>query len=317
MFSRVCDVLGIEYPIIQGGMAWVSTASLAAAVSENGGLGVIASGGREAEWLRKEIRRAREMTTKPIGVNIMLLSSNVDEVVKVALEEKIDVAIFGAGNPAKYVPAFKEIGAKVISVVASEVFAKRMESMGVDIVVAEGTEAGGHIGSVSTMVLVPAVVEAVSIPVVAAGGIATGKQIAASLMMGAEGVQIGTRFIATDECEVHQNYKEKILKASTRDAVITGRITGHPVRVLRNPLARELIKIDERCGTQEDIDKIAAGSLRAAAIEGDLKRGSFMAGQSAAFVKEIVPVKKLMKELWDETVETIRKFENVDMEVKE
>ncbi len=316
MLSRVCDVLNIEYPIIQGGMAWVSTAKLAAAVSENGGLGVIASGGREAEWLRDEIRKARRMTSKPIGVNIMLLSSNVDEVVKVALEEKIDVAVFGAGNPAKYVPAFKEIKSRVISVVASEVFARRMESIGVDIVVAEGTEAGGHIGSVSTMVLVPAVVESVSIPVVAAGGIATGKQIAASFMLGAEGVQIGTRFIATDECEVHQNYKEKLLKASTRDAVVTGRITGHPVRVLRNPLARELIKIDERCGTQEDIDKIASGSLRAAAIDGDLKNGSFMAGQSAAFIKEIIPVRDLIKELWNETIETIKKFKSVDMEVK-
>ncbi len=316
MTSRVCEVLNIKYPIIQGGMAWVSTAKLAAAVSESGGLGVIASGGRDADWLRSEIKKARKITNKPIGVNIMLLSSNVDDVVKVSLEEKVDVVIFGAGNPAKYVDVFKENGTKVISVVASEIFAKRMESLGVDMIVAEGTEAGGHIGSVSTMVLVPAVVEAVSIPVVAAGGIATGKQIAASFILGAEGVQIGTRFIATEECEVHPNYKEKVLKASTRDAVVTGRVTGHPVRVLRNPLARELIKIDERCGTQEDIDKIATGSLKAAAVDGDLKRGSFMAGQSAAFAKKISPVNELLKELWSETIESLKKFESVDLEVE-
>ncbi len=315
MFSRVCEVLGIEYPIIQGGMAWVSTAKLAAAVSKSGGLGVIASGGREAEWLRGEIRKAKKITSKPVGVNIMLLSKNVNEVIKVALEEGADIVIFGAGNPSKYIESFKKNGAKIVSVVASEVFAKRMESYGVDLIVAEGTEAGGHVGTVSTMALVPAVVNSISIPVVAAGGIATGKQIAAAFVMGAEGVQLGTRFIATEECEVHQNYKDKILKASTRDAVITGRITGHPVRVLRNPLAHELIKIDERCGTQEDIDSIAAGSLRAAAIEGDLKHGSFMCGQSAALVKDIPSVEELMKRLWKETVNAMDDLKIKNMEV--
>ncbi len=316
MFSRVCEILGIKYPIIQGGMAWVSTAKLAAAVSNSGGLGVIASGGREADWLREEIKKARSMTNGPIGVNIMLLSSNVDEVVKVSLEEKIDVVIFGAGNPAKYVSAFKEIGAKVISVVASEVFARRMENVGVDLLVAEGTEAGGHIGSVSTMVLVPAVVDSVAIPVIAAGGIATGRQIAAAFALGAEGVQIGTRFIATEECEVHPNYKQKVLKASTRDAVVTGRITGHPVRVLRNPLAHKLIKIDEKCGTQDEIDEIASGSLRAAAIDGDLKGGSFMAGQSAAFANEILPVDTLMKNLWNEVVRSVEQLVKTKWEVE-
>ena len=315
MFSRVCEVLGIEYPIIQGGMAWVSTAKLAAAVSKSGGLGVIASGGREAEWLRGEIRKAKKITSKPVGVNIMLLSKNVNEVIKVALEEGADIVIFGAGNPSKYIESFKKNGAKIVSVVASEVFAKRMESYGVDLIVAEGTEAGGHVGTVSTMALVPAVVNSISIPVVAAGGIATGKQIAAAFVMGAEGVQLGTRFIATEECEVHQNYKDKILKASTRDAVITGRITGHPVRVLRNPLAHELIKIDERCGTQEDIDSIAAGSLRAAAIEGDLKHGSFMCGQSAALVKDIPSVEELMKRLWKESVNAMDDLKIKNMEV--
>ncbi len=316
MFSRVCEVLGMEYPIIQGGMAWVSTAKLAAAVSKAGGLGVIASGGREAEWLRGEIRKAKKITSKPIGVNIMLLSKNVDEVVKVTLEEGANVVIFGAGNPSKYIGAFKEKGVKIVSVVASEVFAKRMESYGVDLVVAEGTEAGGHVGTVSTMALVPAVVNSVSIPVVAAGGIATGKQIAAAFVMGAEGVQLGTRFIATEECEVHPNYKNKVLKASTRDAVITGRITGHPVRILRNPLAHELIKIDEKCGTQEDIDRIATGSLRAAAIEGDLKYGSFMCGQSAALVNDILPVEELIKKLWKETVEAMDDLKVKNMEVE-
>ncbi len=315
MFSRVCEVLGIEYPIIQGGMAWVSTAKLAAAVSKSGGLGVIASGGREAEWLRGEIRKAKKITSKPVGVNIMLLSKNVNEVIKVALEEGADIVIFGAGNPSKYIESFKKNGAKIVSVVASEVFAKRMESYGVDLIVAEGTEAGGHVGTVSTMALVPAVVNSISIPVVAAGGIATGKQIAAAFVMGAEGAQLGTRFMATEECEVHQNYKDKILKASTRDAVITGRITGHPVRVLRNPLAHELIKIDERCGTQEDIDNIAAGSLRAAAIEGDLKHGSFMCGQSAALVKDIPSVEELMKRLWKESVNAMDDLKIKNMEV--
>jgi len=316
VLSRVCEKLNIEYPIIQGGMAWVSTAKLAAAVSENGGLGVIASGGRDAKWLREEIHKAKQLTSKPFGVNVMLLSQNVEEVVKVVIEEHVDVVIFGAGNPVKYVSLLKENGIKVVSVVASEFFAQRMESYGIDLVVAEGNEAGGHVGNVSTMALVPAVVASVSIPVVAAGGIATGKQIAAAFALGAEGVQLGTRFIATDECEVHPNFKEKLLKASTRDAVITGRITGHPVRVLRNPLAHELIKIDEKCGTQEDIDRIAAGSLRAAAIEGDLKRGSFMAGQSAAMVNDVLPVKDLMKRLWKETVETMEnlKIKNVEVE---
>ncbi len=317
MLSRVCEKLNIEYPIIQGGMAWVSTAKLAAAVSENGGLGVIAAGGREAEWLREEIRKTKRLVSKkPFGVNVMLLSQNVEEVVKVVIEEHVDVVIFGAGNPVKYVNLLKENDIKVISVVASEFFAQRMESYGIDIVIAEGNEAGGHIGNVSTMTLVPAVVKSVSIPVVAAGGIATGKQIAAAFAMGAEGVQMGTRFIATDECEVHPNFKEKILKASTRDAVVTGRVTGHPVRVLRNPLAHELIKIDERCGTVEDVDRISVGSLRAAAIDGDLKHGSFMAGQSAAMINDILPVEDLMKKLWKESVETIENLKIEDAEVK-
>ncbi len=316
MLSRVCERLGVEYPIIQGGMAWVSTAKLAAAVSENGGLGVIASGGREAEWLRAEIRKAKKLTSKPFGVNVMLLSKNVEEVVKVIVDEHVNVVVFGAGNPAKYVNLLKSENIKVVSVVASESFAKRMESYGVDLIVAEGNEAGGHVGNVTTMALVPAVVESVSIPVVAAGGIATGKQIAAAFALGAEGVQIGTRFIATDECEVHPNYKEKLLKASTRDAIVTGRVTGHPVRVLRNPLAHELIKIDERCGTQEDVDRVATGSLRAAAVEGNLKRGSFMAGQSAAMVKDVLPVGELMKRLWKETVETIENITIKNVEVK-
>lgn len=316
MLSRVCEKLNIEYPIIQGGMAWVSTAKLAAAVSENGGLGVIAAGGREAEWLREEIRKAKRLVSKPFGVNVMLLSQNAEEVVKVVIEEHVDVVIFGAGNPVKYVNLLKENDIKVISVVASEFFAQRMESYGIDIVIAEGNEAGGHIGNVSTMTLVPAVVKSVSIPVVAAGGIATGKQIAAAFAMGAEGVQMGTRFIATDECEVHPNFKEKILKASTRDAVVTGRVTGHPVRVLRNPLAHELIKIDERCGTVKDVDRISVGSLRAAAIDGDLKHGSFMAGQSAAMINDILPVKDLMKKLWKESVETIENLKIEDAEVK-
>ncbi|HEU24128.1 MAG: enoyl-[acyl-carrier-protein] reductase FabK [Mesoaciditoga sp.] len=315
MFSRVCEILGIEYPIIQGGMAQVATAKLAAAVSEAGGFGIIAAGGRDPEWLRSEIRRAKELTNKPFGVNVIVYEKMADDLVNVIIEEGVTAVTFGAGNPSKYIEPLKSHGIKVIPVVASEAFAKRLESYGVDMVIAEGMESGGHIGEVTTMVLVPAVVEAVEIPVIAAGGIARGSQIAAAFALGAEGVQIGTRFVATQECEVHINYKEKILKASTRDTLVTGRVTGHPVRALRNPLTNALLKIDERGGRPEEIEQLGRGALRAA-VNGDLDKGSFMAGQSAGLVDDIPTVKELMKKLWDETLETIDAFRSIDVEVK-
>ncbi len=316
MFSRVCEILKIEYPIIQGGMAQVATAKLAAAVSEAGGFGIIAAGGRDPAWVRSEIRKAKEMTNKPFGVNVIVYEKMADEIVKVIIEEGVTAVTFGAGNPSKYIEALKEKGIKVIPVVASEAFAKRLESYGVDMVIAEGMESGGHIGEVTTMVLVPAVVDAVEIPVIAAGGIATGRQIAASFALGAEGVQIGTRFVATQECEVHPNYKEKILKASTRDTLVTGRVTGHPVRALRNPLTNELLKIDERGGKPEEVEQLGKGALRAAVVNGDLDRGSFMSGQSAGLINDIPTVRELMSKLWSETLETIDSFKTIDMEVK-
>uniref|UniRef100_A0A7V3REN1 Enoyl-[acyl-carrier-protein] reductase FabK n=1 Tax=Mesoaciditoga lauensis TaxID=1495039 RepID=A0A7V3REN1_9BACT len=316
MFSRVCDILGIEYPIIQGGMAQVSTAKLAVAVSNAGGFGIIAAGGRDPEWVRAEIRKAKNMTEKPFGVNVIVYEKMADEIVKIILEEKVTAVTFGAGNPSKYIESLKEKGIKIIPVVASEAFAKRLESYGVDAVIAEGMESGGHIGEVTTMVLVPAVVDAVEIPVIAAGGIATGRQIAASFALGAEGVQIGTRFVATQECEVNLNYKEKILKASTRDTLVTGRVTGHPVRALRNPLTNELLKIDEKGGTVEEVEQLGRGALKAA-VNGDWDHGSFMSGQSAGLIDDIPEVKELVCRLWKEALETIESFKTIDVEAKE
>lgn len=315
MFSRVCDILGIEYPIIQGGMAQVSTAKLAAAVSEAGGFGIVASGGRDPEWIRNEIRKTKEMTKKSFGVNVIVYEKMADDIVKVIMEEGVTAVTFGAGNPSKYIEPLKSKGIKVVPVVASESFAKRLEFYGADMVIAEGMESGGHIGEVTTMVLVPAVVDAVEIPVIAAGGIAFGRQIAASFALGAEGVQIGTRFVSTKECEVHENYKEKILKASTRDTLVTGRVTGHPVRALRNPLTNELLKIDERGGKSEEVEQLGRGALRAAVVDGNVDRGSFMSGQSAGLVNDIPTVKELVLRLWSEMLETIDSFKTIDVEV--
>ncbi len=316
MFSRVCEVLKIEYPIIQGGMAQVATAKLASAVSEAGGFGIIASGGRDPEWVRSEIRKTKKMTSKPFGVNVIVYEKLADDIVRVILEEKVSAVTFGAGNPTKYIESLKDKHIKVIPVVASEAFARRLESYGVDMVIAEGMESGGHIGEVTTMVLVPAVVNSVSIPVIAAGGIATGKQIVASFALGAEGVQIGTRFVATQECEVHENYKEKILKASTRDTLVTGRVTGHPVRALRNPLTNELLKIDDRGGSVQEVEALGKGALKAAVVDGDIDRGSFMSGQCAGLVDDIPTVRDLIHKLWSETLETIEYFKTGDVEVK-
>ena len=278
--NRICKLLGIEYPIIQGGMAWIADASLAAAVSEAGGLGII-TGTAPIEWIRDEIRKAKKLTNKPFGVNIMLMSPHADEVAKLVCDENVQVVTTGAGSPGKYMEMWKEHGVKVIPVVASVALARRMEKLGADAIVAEGTESGGHVGQLTTMALVPQVADAVEIPVLAAGGIGDGRGIVAGFALGAEGVQIGTRFLVAKECTVHQNYKNKVLKAKDIDTEVTGRSTGHPVRVLRNKLAREFNKLEKEGAPVEDIEKLGEGALRKAVKDGDVDYGSVMAGQIA------------------------------------
>ncbi len=286
MKTEITKLLGIEYPIIQGGMAWVAEYHLAAAVSNAGGLGIIAAGAAPAEWVREQIREAKKLTDKPFGVNIMLMNPSADEIAKVVVEEGVKVVTTGAGNPEKYMKDWKEAGIKVIPVVASVALAKRMEKCGADAVVAEGTEAGGHIGELTTMVLVPQVRDAVSIPVIAAGGVADGRGMAAAFMLGADGVQIGTHFVVTKECIVHQNYKDCIIKAKDIDTRVTGRSTGHPVRALRNNLTMEYLKKEAEGASAEELEMLAAGGLRKAVVDGDTRTGSLMAGQSAGLVKE-------------------------------
>ena len=286
MKTRVTELLGIECPIIQGGMAWVAEHHLAAAVSEAGGLGLIGGANAPGEVVREEIRKARELTKKPFGVNVMLMSPHADDVAKVVVEEGIKVVTTGAGSPEKYMADWKAAGVKVIPVVASVALAKRMERCGADAVVAEGTEAGGHIGELTTMVLVPQVVDAVKIPVIAAGGIADGRGMAAAFMLGAKGIQMGTVFAASKESVIHENYKNSILKAKDIDSRVTGRSTGHPIRVLRNDMARKYLEMEKEGAPFEELEKMTLGSLRRAVQEGDAKNGSLMAGQIAGMIKE-------------------------------
>ena len=295
--NRICEILNVKYPIIQGGMAWVADSNLAAAVSNAGGFGIIGTGSATADIVKKEIDNCRRLTDKPFGVNVMLMSPNADEVIDLIIEEKPAGITTGAGNPAKYMDRLKEAGIKVIPVVPTVALAQRMEKLGADAVIAEGTEAGGHIGELTTMVLVPQVAEALSIPVIAAGGVADGRGIAASFALGAEGVQIGTRFICSEECNIHQNYKDAVLKAKDRDAVVTGRPTGHPVRTLKNKLAKKYLKMEKEGVSPEELEKLGAGALRLAVVEGDKDGGSFMAGQSAAMVREIKPCKDIVEEI--------------------
>ncbi len=295
--TEICELLDIKYPIIQGGMAWVADAELASAVSEAGGLGIIAAGNAPADWVEREIVKAKEMTKKPFGVNIMLLSPFVDDVVDVVVKHEVKVITTGAGSPGKYMEKFKSIGAKVIPVVASVALAKRMESAGVDAVIAEGMESGGHIGELTTMALVPQVVDAVKIPVIAAGGIADGRGFLAALALGAKGVQMGTRFVVSDECTISLAYKEAIVKAKDRDTVITGRATGHPVRILKNKLAREFLKMESSGATKEELEKFGEGRLRLAAREGDVVNGSVMAGQISGLIRDIKPVKEIIEDI--------------------
>ena len=286
MKTEITELLGIEYPVIQGGMAWVAECHLAAAVSNAGGLGLIAAGGAPAEWVREQIRETKKLTDKPFGVNIMLMNPESEKVAKVIVEEGVKVVTTGAGSPEKYMADWKAAGVKVIPVVASVALAKRMERCGADAVVAEGTEAGGHIGELTTMVLVPQVVDAVNIPVIAAGGIADGRGMAAAFMLGAKGIQMGTVFEASKESVIHENYKNSIFKAKDIDSRVTGRSTGHPIRVLRNDMARKYLELEKEGAPFEELEKMTLGSLRRAVQEGDVKSGSLMAGQIAGMIKE-------------------------------
>ncbi|MCR5777979.1 MAG: enoyl-[acyl-carrier-protein] reductase FabK [Lachnospiraceae bacterium] len=294
MKTRITELLGTEAPIIQGGMAWVAEWHLAAAVSNAGGLGIIGAASAPAEIVREQVRKVKELTDKPFGVNIMLLNPNAPEVAKVVIEEGVQVVTTGAGSPAKFMADWKAAGVKVIPVVASVAMAVMMERAGADAVVAEGAEAGGHIGSTNTMSLVPQVVDAVNIPVIAAGGIADGRGMAAAFMLGAEGVQMGTRFVAAEESIVHENFKNKLCKATDIDSVVTGLSTGHPIRVLRNKMTKEYLKLEQEGAPFEELEKLTLGSLRKAVMDGDIDNGSLMSGQIAGMIKEVKSCKDII-----------------------
>ncbi len=309
MKNRICEVLNIEKPVLQGGMAWIADASLATAVSEAGGLGII-TGTAPIEWIRDEVRKVKEKTDKPFGVNIMLMSEHADEVAKLVCEEKVPVVTTGAGSPGKYMEMWKEHGIKVIPVVASVALAKRMERMGADAVVAEGTESGGHVGQLTTITLIPQVVDAINIPVIAAGGIGDGRGVVASFALGAEGVQVGTRFLVATECTVHQNYKDKVLKAKDIDTEVTGRSTGHPVRVLKNKLSREYTKLEKENAPSEKLEELGRGALPRAAKDGDIVTGSVMAGQISGLVNKEETCKEIIDDLMNGAKKVIKSLED-------
>ena len=300
MKTRITELLGIEYPIIQGGMAWVAESHLAAAVSAAGGLGLIGGANAPAEVIRNYIREVKAVTDKPFGVNVMLMSPYADEVAKVIVEEGVKVVTTGAGNPEKYMEMWKAAGIKVIPVVASVALARRMERYGADAIIAEGTESGGHIGEATTMTLVPQVADAVSIPVIAAGGIGDGRGIAAAFMLGAEAVQMGTRFLVAKECVVHQNYKDRVLKAKDIDSTVTGRTHGHPVRCLRNQMTREYIKLENEGKSFEELEYLTLGTLRKAVQEGDINGGTVMAGQIAGMVSKEQTCQEMIEEMMEQ-----------------
>ncbi len=305
MQTELTKLLGISYPIIQGGMAWVAEYHLAAAVSNAGGFGIIGAASAPPEVVREQIRKVKELTDKPFGVNVMLMNPNAPEVAKVVVEEGVKAVTTGAGNPAAFMNMWKDAGIKVIPVVASVAMARMMEKAGADAVVAEGTESGGHIGSATTMTLVPQVVDAVKIPVIAAGGIGDGRGIAAAVMLGAKAVQMGTRFIVAKESIVHENYKERVIKAKDIDSEVTGRSTGHPIRVLRNKMTREYLKMEENGVSLEELELLTLGSLRKAVMEGDVVNGSLMAGQIAGMVKKEQTCKEMIEEMMREAEELL------------
>ena len=298
--TPLCELLGIEYPVFQGGMAWIADGRLAAAVSEGGGLGIIAAGNAPAQYVREQIRAAKSLTSRPFGVNIMLMSPFADEVAAVAAEEKVAVVTTGAGNPSKYMSAWLEAGIKVIPVVASVAMAKLMTRLGASALIAEGGESGGHVGELTTMVLVPLVCDATDLPVIAAGGIADGRGVAASFMLGACGVQMGTRFLSAEECNIHPTYKEKILKANDLATMVTGKRLGHPVRSLRTPFARNYSKAEYSGIDDEALEQMGVGALRLAVQEGDTERGCFLSGQIAAMVHEIQPAADIVRSVMEE-----------------
>ena len=303
---KINELLGTEFPIIQGGMANIATGAFAAAVANAGALGLIGSGGMDADALRREIQAAKAATDKPFGVNLMLMNPHIDELAKVVVEEGVKVVTTGAGNPGKYVPAWKEAGIKVFPVVAAPILAKRLERYEVDGFIAEGTESGGHVGEMTTMALVPQVVDAVSAPVIAAGGIADGRQMAAAYALGACGVQVGTCLLVSQECPIHDNYKQALIKAGANDTVVTGRTTGAPVRVLKNKMARQYLEMEKENMPLAEREKLTLGSLRRAVFEGDLDRGSFMSGQVAGMLHEVKPLRQIFEELMAGCEETIK-----------
>lgn len=300
MKTKLTELLGIQYPIIQGGMAWVAEYHLAAAVSNAGGLGLIGAASAPPEVVREQVRKCRELTDKPFGVNVMLLNPNAEEVAKIVVEEGVQVVTTGAGNPGKFMKLWKDNGVKVIPVVASVAMAKMMERAGADAVVAEGMESGGHIGSITTMALVPQVADAVSVPVVAAGGIGDGRGLAAAMMLGAEGVQMGTRFVAAKESIVHPNYKERLIKASDIDSEVTGMSTGHPVRSLRNKMTKEYLRLEKEGADFMELEKLTLGSLRSAVIDGDVVNGTVMAGQIAGLVSKEQSCCEIIQEIMEQ-----------------
>ena len=296
--SKLCDLLGITYPVFLGGMAWIADGKLAAAVSNAGGLGIISAMNADANYLREQIKIARELTDKPFGVNIMLMSPHVAEVAPVVVEEKVPVVTTGAGSPAPYMEAWLAAGIKVIPVIASVAMAKKMEQCGATAVVAEGQDSGGHIGELTTMALVPQVCSAVSVPVLAAGGIADGRGVAASFMLGAAGVQLGTRFLVAEECSISRVYKDKVLKAKDTSTIVTGKRLGHPVRSIKSPFSREYAKAEYTSIPDAELEKMAVGTLRAAVLEGDEKKGCFLAGQIAGMVNKEQPAAQMLEEIF-------------------
>lgn len=311
MKNRICELLKIEYPIFQGGMAWLGTAELAAAVSDAGGLGIIGCGNADANYVEEQIKKIRELTDKPFGVNVMLLSPYADDIMDLVCREEVSVVTTGAGNPGKYFQQLKEKNIKIIPVVPSTALAKRMEKNGADAVIVEGTEAGGHVGEITTFSLVPQVADVVSIPVVAAGGIADGRGVVASMALGAEAVQIGTRFICSDECIAHENFKNAIIKAKDRDAVITGRSTGHPVRNLKNSFTKEFDRLEEEGVSAEELEELGKGALRNAAIEGNVYDGSIMAGQVSGMIKNIASSKVIIEDIMNQTKEVMERLNSL------
>ncbi len=310
MRTVICDLFGIEYPVMQGGMAWLGTAELASAVSNGGGLGIIGAGNAPPSWVREQIRATRERTSKPFALNIMLMTPFLEEVIQVVLEEGVSIVTTGGGNPGVYIPTFKEAGIKVMPVVSSVALAKRLERAGADALIAEGLESGGHIGETATMALVPQVVDGVTIPVVAAGGIGDGRGLAAALCLGAQGVQLGTRFVCAEECVAHPNFKRKVLEARDRSTVATGHATGHPVRCIENRLTRQFQALEKGGASVEELELLGQGKLELAALEGDTEEGSVMAGQIAGLIGEIKPAAVIIKEIVDQAESIIARLSN-------